>query len=181
MIKLENGKSIGNYAKLSNRKKSLLTKEFCEDFKASIINHALKNNNRTDYEPDFSNECYMGFYSSIEGTYLFYDALKEVCIKHNLVKAIYEYAQNMPWYDSDCFDDDLMLRMVELGIIPYSTKEWESLEDDIPSDWIACKIIYHYKDKGYNVIQNEMWSKNDKDGLEKIYADSPNIEIEWSE
>lgn len=181
MIKMKNGKALGNYSKLPNRKKLLLTKEFCEDFKSNLIKGAMENDRRKGYELDYSNECYMGFYSGVEGTYLFYDALKETCIKHNVVKAIYEYAQNMPWYDSDCFDDDLVLRMVDLGIIPYTSDEWENLEDCTPDEWIECQIIHHYKDKGYSVVEHETWDKNDKSGLEEIYKDMQNIEIVWSE
>lgn len=181
MIKMANGRAIGNYKRLPNRKKTLITKEFCEDFKNNLIKGAIENDKRRGYEIDYSNECYMGFYGAIESTYLFYNALKEACIKHNVVKAIYEYAQRMSWYDSDCFDDDLVLRMVELGVIPYTTDEWNNLEDCTPNDWIACQIIHRYKDKGYSVIKHETWDKDDKSGLEEIYIDSPNVEIVWAE
>lgn len=180
MIEMENSIMIGNYRKLSNRKKTLITKEFCEDFKNNLIKHAIENDKEKGYEIDYSNECYLGFYSAIESTYLFYNALKETCIKHNVVKAIYEYAQRMPWYDSDCFDDDLVLRMVELGVIPYTTDEYESYEEYIPDDWIKYQLIYHYKDKGYSVSKYDFWDPEDKEGLEEIYKDIPNLEIVWS-
>lgn len=179
MIEISNGKRIGNYKKMPNRKKSLITKEFCEDFRENLIKHAEENDKNRGCKVDYSNECYMGFYSYIEGTYLFYDALKETCIKHNVIKAIYDYAKNMPWYDSDCFDDDLVLRMVDFGIIPYTTEEWESSKDFILDEAIEYEIIYHYKSKGYSVSEYGAWDKNDKSGLEEIYRDVDNIEIVW--
>lgn len=181
MIEMSNGTIIGNYRKLPNRKKTLLTKEFCEDFRDSLIKRAIENDKKRGLEIDYSNECYMGFYSAMEGTFLFYDALKEACIKHNIVKAIYEYANRMPWYDADCFEDDIVMRMVELGVIPYTTEEWESNEDFVLEDDIEYQIIYHYKDKGYSVIRCDFWNKYDKSGLEEIYKDMPNVEIVWSE
>lgn len=169
----------GNYKKLSNRKKSLLTKEFCEDFRDTLILKAVERDKKRDIEIDYSNECYEGFYSAVEGTYLFHDALKDVCVKHNVVKAIYDYGSRMPWYDSDCFYADIVRRMVELDVIPYTTEEYETEFRD--EDDIECQIVYHYKDKGYSVSTFEFWDKNDKNGLEEIYSDMPNVEIIWSE
>lgn len=179
MIIMANGKTIGNYKRLPNRKKSLITKEFCEDFKRNLIKRAIENDKKRGYEIDYDDECYMGFYRAIEGTYLFHEALKETCVKHNVVKAIYEYAKKMSWYDSDCFEDDLVLQMVELGVIPYTNNEWENIEDYISDDDIDCQIIHHYK--GYDVIEHDVWSKYDKDGLEEIYKEKSNVEIIWSE
>lgn len=169
----------GNYKKLSNRKKSLLTKEFCEDFRDALISKALEQDKKEGIETDYSNECYVGFYSVVEGTYLFYDALKEACIKHNVVKAIYEYGNRMPWYDSDCFNADIVRRMVELDVIPYTTEKYETEFRD--EDDIECQIIHHYKDKGYSVSTFDFWDKNDKNGLEELYRDRSNVEIIWLE
>lgn len=182
MITLANGKQIGNYKKLSNRKKRLLTKEFCEDFKNNMIKYAVENDKNRDIkiDIDYSKECYMGFYGSMGGTFLFYDALKDTCIKHNVVKAIYEYAKRMPWYDSDCFDNDLLLRMVELEVIPYTTEDYENMDDghfEELEGWVHCDIITHHK--GYDVIQHDYWDGKDKKSLESIYIDSPNVEIIW--
>lgn len=182
MIRIKNGEVVGNYIKLPNRKKQLITKEFCEDLRDNLIKLAIENDKTRGYYIDYSNECYMGFYSSILGTSLFYEALKETCIKHNVVKAIYEYANNMEWYDSDCFENDIALRMVELGVIPYTTEEWERIDDFIDDeDNIEYHIIFHHTDKGYRVIQHGTWDKNDKAILEKIYEDCKNAEIIWFE
>lgn len=169
----------GNYRKLPNRKKTLLTKEFCEDFRDILISKAIDRDKARGIEIDYSKECYEGFYSAVTGTYLFYEALKDVCVKHNVVKAIYEHAKRMPWYDSDCFEADIMRRMVDLGVIPYTTEEYEVEFRD--EDYIECQIVYHYKNKGYSVIKQEYWDKNDKKELEEIYSDMSNVEIVWSE
>ena len=183
MIEIRNGKTLGSYKRLPNRKKQLITKEFCEDFKTILIERAIENDKNRGHEIDYTKECYMGFFGSIQGLYLFYEALKDVCIKHNVVKAIYEYAKRMNWYDSDCFDDDLILRMVELDVIPYSTIEWETNEEFIYSsdEWIDCYIVRHYKDRGYTVITPDKWYKDDKISLEDIYKDDPKVKIVWSE
>lgn len=182
MIKMANGKTVGIYTKLPNRKKQLITKGFCEDLKDNLIKLATENDKARGYHIDYSNECYMGFFGSITGTSLFYKALKETCIKHNVIKAIYEYVNNMEWYDSDCFENDIVLRMVELGVIPYTTNEWENLEDFLDDeDDIGYHIIFHHTDKGYRVIQQGTWDKNNKEALEKIYDDCKNIEIIWLE
>ncbi|HGD0580608.1 TPA: hypothetical protein ACH354_002271 [Clostridium perfringens] len=175
------GWGISNYFGLPNRKKKLLTKEFLTDFRDEIIR--LDREGRKKYneeERDYSKEDYMTFYGQIESTMLFYEALKNACKKHNLTKAIYEYAQNMEWYDSDYFDDDLVLEMVHKGVIEYDTGYWKKSMDN---ECEACREIFPNKYKlvrkykGYNVVRYDSWSE-DKQGLEEIYDDK-NEEIIW--
>ena len=109
---------ISNYFGLPNRKRKLLTKEFLQTFKEEIIKIDSESNikhNRPSV--DYEKETYLDFYGNIESTGLFYGALEIACQKHNLTKAIYEYAKNLPWYNSDWFDDDLILEMVTKGVI----------------------------------------------------------------
>ena len=148
------GWGISNYFGLPNRKKKLLTKEFLTDFRNEIIERHKetdKNKGNTEYI-DYSKETYWSLYEQIEGTFLFYDALESVCKKHNITKAIYEYAKNMPWFDSDCFDHDLVLEMVAKGVIQYDNEQLT--EPDYYNDLKAkCKLVKKFK--GYNVVKYE--------------------------
>lgn len=112
--------------KLPKRKKNLMTKEFLQTFKQELDNVFNKEN---DYQP-LENRNYWNTYQYMESTCGFYDALKSACMKHNLTKAIYEYACKMPYYDSDLFDSELTLLMVERGIIEEGNID-ETCIDDI--------------------------------------------------
>lgn len=162
------GFGVSNYFGLPNRKKKLLTLEFLEDFKKELISRAKENNKNRDLNVDYDNETYMSFYGQIEGTYLFYNALETVSKKHNLSKAIYEYAKNMAWYDSDYFDDDLVLEMVAKGVIEYDSDNYSSdtYEQELKAKYKLVEIF-----KGYNVVEYGYWFEDDKESLEKIYSD----------
>lgn len=165
------GWGISNYFGLPNRKKKLLTVEFLEDFKNQIILIDKKRNKDRDlnYEVDYDKKSYLGFYGYISGSYLFYQALEIACKKHNLTKAIYEYALNMPWYDSDYFEDHLLLEMVHKGVIKYddNNDKLECYDEDMS---LKYKVVTEYK--GYNVVEYGTWFKDERDELEKIYKDS---------
>lgn len=105
--------------KLPKRKKNLMTKEFLQTFKQELDNVF---NKEDDYQP-LEKRNYWNTYQYMEGTGGFYKALKTACAKHNLTKAIYEYVCKMPWYDSDTFDSELTLLMVERGIIEEGSVE----------------------------------------------------------
>lgn len=171
------GWGISTYFKLPNRKKKLLTKEFLLDFKNEIINmHKETDRQRgcTDYL-DYEQESYLSFYAQIESTVLFYNALEKACKKHNLTKAIYEYAKNMPWFDSDCFDDDLVLQMVDKGIIRYDNDQLTEPDyyKDLQSTYKLVK-----KCKGYNVVTYDSWFSDSREELEEIYSDGE-WEVIW--
>lgn len=171
-----------NFAyKLPNRKRKLITKEFLQDLKNEIDNldAESRKKRKSTYTIDYLKESYCGFYDEISSTYLFYDALKNTCIKHNLTKAIYKYSKNLPWYYSDVFNDCLFILMVEEGIIPFETKEDEELCECEIEHYVKYKLIYHYK--GYDVVKYDWWFKDDKQGLEEIYKDCDNAEIVWLE
>lgn len=171
------GWGISTYFKLPNRKRKLLTVEFLTDFKEEIIkldkDYQKKQSNNTNI--DYENESYMTFYGQIEGTGLFYKALKQACAKHNITKAIYDYTRNMPWFDSDCFEYDLMMEMVNQNIIKYDSDnyEYDNYEKELKAKY---KIVR--KEKGYNVIKYGRWFEDTKKELEDIYNDD-NTEVIW--
>ncbi len=108
---------------------------------------------------------------------MFYESLESACKKHNLVKAIYTYATKMPWYDSDCFDDDLVLEMVKRGVIEKDKPE-DYFSDYHETDYMKAKYKLVQYNKGYNVIKYGNWFDDDKKGLEAIYKDS-DWELIW--
>ena len=85
----------------------------------------------------------------------------------------------MNYYDAESFDDDILLRMVELGVIPYTTKEYELSHSQLTNGWVRCKIVYH--NKGYDTIEDYSWDGNDKQSLEDIYSELPDVEIIWED
>lgn len=107
------------YFGLPKRKKHLLTKEFLQTFKGELIKEEIKFRKRNNYEQidDYDKETYDSFYWWITGSELYYSALKRACEKHNIVKAIYDYARKLPWYDSDCLEDDILQEMIKQDII----------------------------------------------------------------
>lgn len=165
------GWGISNYFGLPNRKRKLLTVEFLEDFKNEIIliYRESKKNEILNSGINYNEKTYLGFYGYIQGSYLFYKALEIACKKHNITKAIYEYAVNMPWYDSDCFEDHMLLEMVHKGVIKYDSDsdELEDYNDELP---LKYKIVTEYK--GYNVVKYGTWFKDSKGDLEDIYINS---------
>lgn len=171
------GFGISSYFGLPNRKRKLLTVEFLTDFKEELIRldkeYIAKHS--TELNINYDEESYMTFYSQVEGTCLFYEALKSSCKKHNLTKAIYEYAIKMPWFDSDCFDDDLVLEMVKKSVIKYDSDNYsyDDYEDEIKAKY---KIVR--KEKGYNVVRYGSWFEDDKESLENIYNDH-NEKVVW--
>jgi hypothetical protein len=164
------GWGISTYFKLPNRKRKLLTKEFLQTFKDEIIRIDSEYKNKFNRpQVDYEKETYYGFYGQIEGTVLFYQALKSACEKHNLTKAIYTYAQKMPWYDSDCFEDDLVLEMVNKRVIEKDNNYYDDVYDE--SEYMKAKyklVEYH---KGYNVVKYGNWFEDDRKSLEDIYKD----------
>jgi len=170
------GWGISKYFGLPNRKRKLLTKEFLQDFKNELINIEMEYNNKYNRPNlDYENETYMGFYGQITETGLFYESLKRACEKHNIVKAIYKYANNMSWYD--VVDDEILLEMVEQDIIKYErTEDFEPLYDIDEYEKAKYKLVEHFK--GYNVIEYGTWFDDDRKGLEDIYKDGKQ-ELIW--
>lgn len=163
-----------NYKKLPNRKNNLLTREFLEDLKGNIVIRAIENDKKHE-KPyyDYNNASYCSYFGNIKGTYLFDYALHDTCKKHNLIKAIYEYNKRMSWCDSDCFEGDIVGKMLDLGIIEYEN------ESDRPIIGIN-EIIYILRNRynGYDVLGFCCW---DKEELEKFYSEYKNITITWDE
>lgn len=105
----------------------------------------------------------------LKALFLFYNALESACKKHNLTKAIYEYAKNMPWYDSDCFEYDLVLEMVKKGVIDYDN---DNLSEHDYNEELTAKYKIVKKCKGYNVVEYDIWHDDAREELEEIYAGS---------
>jgi hypothetical protein len=143
--------SLFNY-KIPNRKKWLLTDAFLTTFKEELdrvfeVYEKLKTYNKE------GNPTYWNTYNYLESTYGFYKALKIASEKHNVKKAIYEYANQMPWYHSDVFDGQLTVMMYRKNIIeegsidedPYiTTEELIEMEKRGEIEWI--EEVSHYKD-----------------------------------
>ena len=164
----------GNYVKIPNRKNTLLTREFLIDLKMNIMELSIAHDKRLNRKAySYLNESYMGYYSSIAGTGLFYDALLETCKYHNVVKAIYEYCLRMPWYDSDSFEDDILLKMVNLNIIPRENE----CDYYIPEpDEVKYSLTRHFGN--YSVSEYGYWYEDNKKALEEIYSDT-SFELAW--
>jgi hypothetical protein len=163
------GWGISKYFGLPNRKRKLLTKEFLQDFKDEIIKVDKEYNEKYNrLNLDYEHETYMGFYGQITETGLFYKALKRACEKHNIVKAIYDYANKMAWYD--VVDDDILLEMVKHDIIKYERPEDFICDYDIEEyEKAKYKLVEHFK--GYDVVKYGTWFDDDRKGLENIYKD----------
>ena len=171
------GWGISNYFGLPNRKRKLLTKEFLQTFKEEIIKIDSESNlkyNRPSV--DYENETYYSFYGQIGGTGLFYKSLKVACQKHNLTKAIYTYAKKLPWYDSDWFDDDLVLEMVNKGVIEKDNDslKWDDYNNE--DETAKYKLVKHFK--GYDVVKYGTWFDDSRKDLEDIYNDG-DWELWW--
>lgn len=95
--------------KMPNRKKWLLTPAFLEDFRAEL--------DKIYPPPENKKANYWNHYVGQESTGGFYQALSITSKKHNVTKAIYEYALDLPWYESDLFDYQLVILMIERGAI----------------------------------------------------------------
>lgn len=154
---------ISNYSGLPNRKRKLLTKEFLADFKDEIIRLDRMYIEPTEIFKDINCEEFM-FYNLLEGSELWYRALKNICKKHNLIKALYEYAKN-----TEQVNDDIILEMINKNII----KKIPNYKNEMKSnsqDKFQIKLIKKYK--GYNVFEYlynyPSWC-NDKEEFHKIF------------
>ncbi|MED2737088.1 hypothetical protein [Bacillus toyonensis] len=132
--------------KIPNKKKWLLTDAFLHTFKEEL--DKVFEVNEKDFSPTYWNT-----YNYLESTSGFYKALKIASEKHNVQKAIYEYAVRLPWYDSDMFDGELTILMYERNIITegsiedigpdYTGKELEQMEQSGEIKW--TETIRRYK------------------------------------
>ncbi|MGN5650964.1 hypothetical protein [Bacillus sp. Brlt_9] len=107
--------------KIPNKKKWLLTDAFLQTFKEELDKVFEVNEKETS-------PTYWNTYNHLESTSGFYKALKIASEKHNIKKAIYEYAARLPCYDSDVFDGELTILMYERNII--SEGNIEEIESD---------------------------------------------------
>jgi len=170
------GWGISNYFGLPNRKRNLLTKEFLQTFKKELIKIDTEHNEKYDRPPlDYEKETYYSFYGQVAGNGLFYEALRNACEKHNLIKAIYNYAQKLPWYDSDCFDDDIVVEMMNKGLIEKDTDYYKAEYDESAYMQLKYKLVKHFK--GYDAIKYGNWF-DDKNSLEDIYKNDT-CEVLW--
>lgn len=154
---------ISRYKKLSNRKKKLLTNDFLMTFKNELIEVFSK-----DYE-DLTNATYWSFYSWVEESCGFDEALRNACRKHNLTRAIYEYQRRMAWYESDRFAGDLTLFMVERGVIEEGENADPFESPKIGNDTLRYKLVERHK--GYNVVKFDWCFKDEVEFIESLYKE----------
>jgi hypothetical protein len=144
--------------KIPNRKKKLLTKEFLKTFKDELDKVFHDGN-----EINLDKRNYINTYQHMEDTIGFEEALKTTCEEYNLVKAIYEYGNNL-LYDSD-FDNEIMNVMIKKGVIKEGSLSdlYDYTEDKIR--WTREGDIQWYKStiqhKGYNIVKYNYWWAND--------------------
>lgn len=139
--------------RIPRRKKWLLTDKFLTTFKNEL--DRIFKVHELDESPNYWN-----FYNHLEGTGGFYEALRIASEKYNVKRAIYEYARNMPWYDSDTFDLELVVILCKRGVIDEGdlekiNKEYDEyingMEKAGEIRWVN-KITYH---KGYYVTKRD--------------------------
>lgn len=94
--------------KVPNRKKWLLNEEFLFTLKHEIAKET---------NDDLEGKNYWNYFAHIDDKVVFYNALKQASIKHNVVKAIYEYTVNIDWYKSDQFISFIFERMIDSKVI----------------------------------------------------------------
>lgn len=135
--------------KIPNKKKWLLTDEFLTTFRDELDRiFKIKEKNYI--------ATYWNLYTHLGSTCGFYDALKIACAKHNITKAIYEYACKLPYYYSDWFDDEILVLMYQKGIIDEGDDSYDNEEDYLKRleengeiEWYEERIKY----KDYTVIK----------------------------
>ena len=139
-----------NY-KIPNRKKWLLTNEFLITFKDEL-------DRIFEVKEKGCIATYWNLYTHLGSTCGFYDALKIVCAKHNITKAIYEYACKLPYYHSDWFDDELLVLMYQKSIIEEGDEFYDNVEDYLRGleekgeiEWYEERVKY----KDYTVIKRD--------------------------
>lgn len=160
--------------KIPNRKKKLLTKEFLETFKDELDKIFYKG------EIDPSKRNYMNTYQHVESTVGFGKALRIACEKYNLVKAIYNYEDKLPWYDSDLFDSEIMDIMIEKDVIKEGSLDediYDYTKDEV--EWTNEGDIQWYKSiiqfKGYNIVSYDFyWTNKEmfKDSIDDCKLDN---------
>ncbi|MEK4907458.1 hypothetical protein [Niallia sp. FSL M8-0099] len=97
--------------------KGNFTKEFIEDFRKSAIEIFRQNDINLGREPyDYESYSYYDWWVYVEGSSGFYEAFQKVCKKYNL-EFIVDYYDNLPWYDSDLFDDQFGNLLIEYGLV----------------------------------------------------------------
>lgn len=139
--------------KLPNKKKWLLNDAFLETFKEEL--DKVFELNEKEKKPTYWNT-----YAWLDSTSGFYKALKITSEKHNVTKAIYEYACRLPYFCSDIFDSELTVLMYKKGIIEEGViekGEWPT--DEKLSKWHENGEIEWIEDvkqcKGYRVIKKD--------------------------
>lgn len=121
--------------RLPNKKKWLLTDAFLTTFKEEL-------DKIFEFKIEDKNPTYWNHYCWLDGTCGFYEALKITSEKHNVKKAIYEYACRLPWYHSDIFNGELTRMMCKRGIIE------EGSVDEINDDYPTKEQLLEWEENG---------------------------------
>lgn len=131
--------------KLPNRKKKLLTDEFLMTLKTELDEIFINPEKQCE-------STYLNSYIWLASTAGFQEALKIASEKHNVIHAIYEYDNKLPWHFSDAFQDDILLLMIERKIIDMGEfADSPSMEELIDEGIIEWNYIVQ-EHKGYRVI-----------------------------
>lgn len=112
----------------SNKKKWLLTDAFLIDLK-NELDDAI--DSIDDSPIPVKERSYFNTYFPLVISKTFSDCLEKVSKKHNVYKAIYLYDQQLPWYHSDIFLNEIVDIMIEKNIMPFELPIDKEIDDDI--------------------------------------------------
>jgi hypothetical protein len=101
--------------KIPRNIRKLITRELLQNFKAKLDERFAED------EPE-SELTYHGFYVYLENTSGWKESFKEACEETNSQK-IYEYHSSLEEIDSDLFDDEFCLMLLEKGVSAKGTPE----------------------------------------------------------
>jgi len=102
------GKNARFSYKIPNRIKALMSDQFLKDFKLEL--HKIF--------PISDDATYWSDYSHVATTFGWNQAFNKACEKHGSNGVgLQRYYNKLPWYDSDLFDDEMLLIMVKKRLI----------------------------------------------------------------
>lgn len=87
------------------------------DFHKKVVEVFKQNDIDQGRKPSvYENDTYYSWWFYMEGTVGYCEAIKDTCNKHQLLN-IFNYYNQLPWYDSDLFDSELGDLLVEFGLV----------------------------------------------------------------
>lgn len=143
--------SQGRPYRLPNRKQHLLTVAFLADFKLELAAIFELQDTAT----------YWSHYVHLLGTGGFWLAFERTCEASQCSQALYEYANRLPWVDSDAFESQVLERMLAFGLMETGTPSeaiFGPTDADLAEMEAAGEIRWVetlHRFKGYSVIRRE--------------------------